>query len=215
MSDSVDTPTLVALTPGVLLPGGAVAAGALVMRVAAAAGAGLRGVLLREPALPDGELLALARRLRDVLDRVGGWLAVHDRVHVARAAGADGAHLGFRSLAPGEARRALGDGRTLGLSTHLADAPAPAPEVDYVFFGPVRETPSKRGLVEPVGVETLAARVAASPVPVWALGGLGPEDAEPVLAAGARGIAALGGLLGAEDPAAATARYLEAIARWA
>jgi len=201
-------PTLYALTPGNLAPADGER---LVGAVGRALCAGLRGVLLREPGLLDRALFELARELARAVRDVGGYLGLHDRAHVARAVGADALHLGFRSLAPGDARAALGRDGALGLSTHAADPPDAGAAVDYVFFGPVRETPGKPAWVPVQGFEGLAARAAASSAPVWALGGLRPEDAPEALAAGARGIAVLGGVLGSPDPARAVERYLAAL----
>jgi thiamine monophosphate synthase len=103
----------------------------------------------------------------------------------------------------------------LGLSAHAHDDPARWAEVDYLVFGPVRATP-KDPPFEPVGLAGLARAVeharAAPPhaIPVYAIGGLAPADAGDVLAAGARGIFALRGVLGAADPAAAVRAYLAA-----
>lgn len=206
-------PLLLALTAGDLTPGAMLLGGTSRLRaaVARAVAAGLRGVLLREPGLPDGAYLTLAVQLRQVLAPHGGWLGLHDRPHLVTAAGAQGVHLGFRSLPPGEARAAAGPDACLGLSTHLGDEPEAWAGCDYRFFGPVRATPSKEGILEPTGFQELARATTSAP-PVWALGGLRPEDVAQARAAGAAGVAALGGVLGAADPAAATAAYLEALA---
>ena len=204
-------PPLVALTPGDLA---AEAVPAFLERARAAAGAGLAGILVREPEMGDRALLALARAVRGLLPP-GGWLGLHDRVHLAGEAGADAVHLGFRSLAPSEARPLLAEGIAVGLSAHAGDDPAAWSAADYLFFGPVLATPSKRGLLEPVGFEGLARAAAASPCPVWAIGGLRPEHAAGCLAAGAAGLAVLAGILRAPDriaAAAACAEYARAIA---
>ncbi|MCP3915656.1 MAG: thiamine phosphate synthase [bacterium] len=207
----VGPPPLLALSPGNLLPGGERgAASAFAEAARSALGAGLRGILLREPALPDGELLALARRLAGLLDVSGGWLGVHDRVHLASACGAHGVHVGFRSLPVPDARRVVGDAVALGFSSHAGDAPEAWGDADYVFHGPVHDTPSKAGRLAPVGVAELADFVAGAP-PVWALGGIGVEDCEPVLRTGARGVAVLGGIFGSQDPARQAARYVAAV----
>src|SRR5690606_23941120 len=83
---------LVALSPGDL-PGAEVDMRSFLARVEAAVEGGLRALVLREPLLTDRALLELARRVRALLGSTG-WLCVHDRVHVARAAEADAAHLG-------------------------------------------------------------------------------------------------------------------------
>jgi thiamine-phosphate pyrophosphorylase len=79
----------------------------------------------------------------------------------------------------------------------------------YATFGPVHDTPSKRGLGGPVGVESLRAAAAVG-LPLVALGGMTPERAREAFAAGARGVAAIRGWLEAPDPAAAVAAFLAA-----
>lgn len=185
----------------------------LLRRVEAALRSGLPAVLLREPHLSDGELLDLSRRVRVLADAAGGcWVGVHDRVHVALAARADGVHLGFRSLPPAEAARVAAGRLAVGFSGHAHDEPGDREGADYLTFGPVLETPSKYGLLDPVGFERLSEEVEACPVPVLGLGGLDPERAPRAWAVGA-GVAALGGLLGGSDPAARTRAYLDALSR--
>jgi thiamine-phosphate pyrophosphorylase len=197
-------PPLVALTPGDL---SAETARTVLQPIGAAVRAGLSGILLREPSLPDRVFLELAREIRALLGRER-WLAIHDRVHLAAASGADGAHVGFRSLAPAEARAVVGESIAVGFSAHARDDPARWTGADYLFFGPVKDTPSKRGLEDATGFDGLAAAVRRSAQPVWAIGGLAPEDAAGCVAAGAAGIAVLSGILPSRDPGAAAAAYL-------
>jgi len=200
-------PPLLALSPGDLT---ARDAPRLRSAAASAVAGGLRGVLLREPGLPDGPFLALARELRGVLAPEGGWLGLHDRPHLVGAVAAQGVHLGFRSVPPAVARELVGPDVAVGASTHLGDDPASWAGCDYRFFGPVRSTPTKAVRLEPTGFEELA-RAAAQGPPVWALGGLRPEDVLGARHAGAAGVAALRGVLGADDPGAAAEAYLEAL----
>ncbi|HVS10323.1 MAG TPA: thiamine phosphate synthase [Planctomycetota bacterium] len=203
-------PRLVALSPGTLGPGEAHAftrdAGRAVER-------GLRGILLREPALGDREYLALAMDLRALLaPHRDAWLGLHDRPHLATAVGAQAVHLGWRSLAPREIRPWLDESVSIGLSTHAGDDPHTWQDADYLLHGPVFAV-DKPFAREPVGFEGLRMATARSTVAVWALGGLKPEHARDVLAAGAAGVATLSGIFGAEDAAAATGPWLEALAQ--
>ncbi len=202
-------PRIVALSPGTLtersaerFPG----------RVAAALEGGLLGVLLREPELADRPLLELARALARLRARhPGAWLGVHDRGHLALLAGADGLHLGWRSLPPEripEAWRVL----AVGLSAHAGDAPERWRGADYIFYGPVRATPSKAGLLEPTGMDGLANACARAAVPLLALGGISAADIPEALASGAYGVATLGGILGAADPREAARGFTRALA---
>ena len=170
---------------------------------------GLAGVLLREPAWGDRALLEVARALRGLI--ADGWLAVHDRVHVAAAAEADAVHLGWRSLAPAEVRAFAPRSLALGFSAHASDAPGAYASCNYAFYGPVHDTPSKRGLVAPVGIAGLERAVRATSTPLWALGGVRPDDVTEVLAAGAAGFAVLGGIARAPDPVAACRAYAAAL----
>lgn len=198
-------PVLVALTPGDLPESDR---GLLVTSVRACAAAGLSGLVLREPGWCDRVVLSAARELREILRH--GWLCIHDRVHLAVEARADAVHLGWRSLAPLEARAILPAHVAIGFSSHVGDDPRVYGVCDYLFFGPVRETPSKEGLITPTGFDGLARAASATRTPIWALGGLRPEDVASARAAGAAGAAVRGGILRAADPAAACARYLAA-----
>ncbi|MBL8858551.1 MAG: thiamine phosphate synthase [Planctomycetes bacterium] len=198
-------PALIALTPGDVRERDI---DSVVRLFQACVRAGLRGVLVREPGLSDRATLELARRLRDVVH--DGWLCVHDRVHLAPASGADAVHLGWRSLTPVAARAVVPAALRIGFSAHAGDEARLAEGADYLFFGPVKDTPSKRGIREPTGFDALAQFTRAVPEPVWALGGMEPVDVETALAASAAGVAVLGGIVRAPDPARACAAYVEA-----
>jgi thiamine-phosphate diphosphorylase len=171
--------------------------------------AGAGGVLLREPALSDGEFLRLAKAAREVF--VGGWLGVHDRVHVAAAAGADAVHLGFRSLSPGEARSVAPAGLGIGHSHHATELELREMAADYRFLGPIHRTPSKEGWVEPMGVAALDQMGLRGAT--WAIGGIGPEEVGAILDQGVAGVAAIGSVFGGGDGARGLAAMLEAAAR--
>ncbi|MFT5049714.1 MAG: thiamine-phosphate pyrophosphorylase [Chlamydiales bacterium] len=199
-------PALLALSPGNLTP--AEVTGFLA-RTAQASGAGLGGILLRESRLADREFLGLARAVGAQLAERGGWLGIHDRAHLVGPADAHGVHLGFRSLRATEVRSLVGDAIAIGLSTHAGDAPETWAAADYRFFGPVFDTPSKRGLVAAVGPAGLTTSVVANALPVWALGGLQPRNLDTLRSSGVRGVALLAGILGAPDVAQATRAALD------
>lgn len=201
-------PRLLALSPGDLSPAHTAR---FLVEAARAIAAGLDAIVLREPELSDRATLELARELRL---RLGprGYLVLHDRVHLAEASGADAVQLGFRSLAPADARSVLAPGIAIGFSAHAGDALEPWAASDFLLLGPVFDTPSKRGLKEPFGVAGFARECARAPRPVWALGGITAANAREVLACGARGVAVRGAILGtsvgsAGDPAAAVRAF--------
>lgn len=165
-------------------------------------------VQLRDKDLGGAALYALASDLRRVTAAAGAALFVNGRLDVALAVGADGVHLGAGALDAKTVRRLAPDLR-VGMSTHAPNEvrAAAAAGADFVVFGPVFETPSKQGLLLPRGAEALTA-AAAGGVPVLALGGLDVTNAGACLEAGAKGLAVIRAVLGAPDPAQATAALL-------
>lgn len=187
--------------------------------------AGLPAVQVREKDLSAADLAALCRRLRGPTRERGALLIVNDRADVALAVGADAvqrthASLGvadLRALADccrggGEAR--LGGTRLrIGASVHsLEDAVfAEVEGADWIVFGPIYDTASKRQYGAPQGLAKLEQVSGAVRIPVIAIGGITPERVAEVRAAGAHGVAAISAILSADSPATATRRFLEAL----
>jgi len=178
-------------------------------------GAGLRAVQLREKDLEARELLALAGGLRESTRRHGARLLVNDRADVALAAGADGVQRTHLSL-PVDALRAITPaGFLIGASAHSTSEAREAVDhgADFVVFGPVYDTPSKRRYGPPQGLAALESVARAVSRPVLAVGGLTPERVAEVLAAGAAGVAVIGAVYAAPRPADATKAFLDALGR--
>ncbi len=205
-------PQFLALTPGNLEPGQSFSSdsGDLLQRVRAACSAGLSGLLLREPLLPDRLFLELARSLKAILG--SGWLGLHDRAHLVAPAEAQAVHLGFRSITAGQARSCVGPEVAVGMSTHDGDERVAWNSADYLFHGPVFAPLSKSDHLPPVGTDGLQRFVRSAGIPTWGLGGITPDLAPAACATGARGVACLGGWLQTDDPAAKCRAYLEALA---
>jgi thiamine-phosphate pyrophosphorylase len=178
-------------------------------------GAGV--IQLRLKGLAARDLLQLARQAVAACRQQDALLLINDRPDVARAAGADGVHLGQEDLPAGAAREVLDPEALIGVSTH-SDAEidaAIAAGADYLGFGPVFETRSKPGapLPPPHGLAGLERAVRrASPVPVVAIGGLTSRSAGQVARAGAACGAAIGELCHAPDPVSAARAFAEAFA---
>lgn len=170
------------------------------------------------------EFHSAAERLREITRLASSRLVIHDRVDVAIAVGADGVHLPGDGIDPRRVR-ALLDARgrtstTLGLSIHSTDEiRALGDEVDDVQFGPVFETASKRAFGPPQGLDGLrraveAARALGAQSPrVVAVGGIVSGQAGAVLAVGADGIAVIGAVMRAADPAGAACELVAALRR--
>jgi thiamine-phosphate pyrophosphorylase len=171
-------------------------------------GAGVDIVQLREKGLEAGEELALLAVFADACRRHRRLLAVNDRADLALAAGADVLHLGQDDLPVPVARTILGDGPLIGRSSHNpAQAQVAAAEdgVDYFCAGPVWATPTKPGRPG-TGLAFIAQVAQRDPARPWfAIGGIGPDNLDDVLAAGATRVVVVRAITEAADPAAATA----------
>lgn len=173
--------------------------------VAAAFDGGCRWVSIREKDLPAHERRRLAeavlRRAEPYKARVG----VHDDVTLAASLGLRGLHL--PAAGPGsdvKAAKRQADPRCLvGRSCHNAAEveESLAGGADYATLSPIFLTQSKPGYGPAVGVESLAAIAKDTALPLVALGGLTPERAAVCREAGAKGIAVMGEVMRADDPA--------------
>lgn len=188
--------------------------GDLEATVEAALEGGIRAVMLREKDLPGREQFRMAERLRLLTDRFRARFLINDRADIARAVGADGVHLGVRSIRPAAARTLLGPDALVGCSTHSLGElrTAAAGGADYVTFGPVYATPSKAAYGPPVGTEALSRACRESPVPVFALGGVGAGQVRETRRSGAFGIALISGVMAAPDPMAAAGELCRRVA---
>jgi thiamine-phosphate pyrophosphorylase len=175
--------------------------------------AGVPAVQLRERDLPTSELLRLAQEIRAITSPRAVPLIINDRVDLMLALNLDGVHLRANSLPVAAVRRMVGVDRLIGLSTHsLADVrQANRDGADYVVFGPIFDTPSKRQFGSPVGLEQLAEACRVSAIPVFAIGGVTDASVPDVLRAGSHGIAVIGSILDHEDAAAATRTMMAAL----
>ncbi len=180
--------------------------------VAEAVRAGVRLVQLRAKELPDSEYLLLARDLRAITAAAGARLLINSRLAIAAAVQADGAHLP-RDASISDARRALGPQALIGVSAHDAAElrRAETDGVDFVTLSPVFPTTSKPGMVDVLGIERFAALAKTTTLPVFALGGIQPENARECLDAGAFGVAVISAIMAAPDVADATARFLHVL----
>lgn len=178
--------------------------------VSVALEAGVPCVQLRAKECTDRQRWQLAVQVVRLCHEAGATCIVDDRVDIALAAGADGAHVGPDDIGVADARRLLGPGKLLGASARDATgaAAAVAAGADYIGCGPCYATSSKDGLPPPIGPEGLSAVAHAVAVPVLAIGGITAARAPEVMAAGAYGVAVIGAISGAGDPASAARELL-------
>jgi thiamine-phosphate pyrophosphorylase len=150
-------------------------------------------------------ILALARRLVSALPVP---VLVNDRVDVALAAGAAGAHLGQDDPPLNALRPHVPPGFLLGVSvgSEIEAARARAWGADYWSIGPCYATANKPDAgppLGPAGFATLARLAPPTGVPVIGIGGITAQNARAIVAAGASGVAVIGAIWDASDPEAA------------
>jgi len=163
---------------------------------------GVRLVQVREKGLCSRDLLALARRLRDITGRHKARLFINERADIAKIIKADGLHLPVNAFSVMEARRLMGAEAFIGVSTHsIGEArAAEAQGADYVTFGPVYETPSKARYGTPLGLGPLRELTTSRlTIPVYALGGITYQRVREVMDGGASGVALISAILASKE----------------
>lgn len=149
-------------------------------------------VQVRERDLSARNVTYLTEIIAKLAARTGARVLVNDRPDIAACVGA-GVHLTTRSLTADVVRRAFGSEMLIGVSTHNVDEACAAEDgrADFVVFGPVFETASKKTYGQPVGLESLRSAAARLSIPVLALGGIKLSNYRDALDAGAAGVAGI------------------------
>lgn len=168
---------------------------------------GIRWIQYRDKERCRADVYRTGLRLREICRACQALLIVNDYPDVAMAIDADGVHLGQEDLPIKEAKKVM-RGKIIGISTHsVKEAEAAERDgADYIGFGPVFPT-STKDAGEPQGLTALGEIVRAVRIPVIAIGGITPADAEAVFASGCAGIAAASGFLSGH-PRENARRYL-------
>jgi thiamine-phosphate pyrophosphorylase len=172
--------------------------------------AGVRLIQFRDKRASSRELYESAQRVAVCVRAAGGTFILNDRADIARAADADGVHVGQDDLPPDAARAILGPGKLVGYSTHVLEQVREADRsaADYIAFGPVFATRSKEKPGPVVGLEGLAAARQATRKPLVAIGGITIENARAVIEAGADSVAVISALIGVPDIRASAREFL-------
>ena len=183
---------------------------AVVEVVRAALQAGAPAVQLRMKDAAARDTLAAALELRTHTRQAGALLFLNDRLDVALAADADGVHLGPDDIPVAAARAAAPGGVLIGCSTDDPTIAALAQRdgADYIGCGAVFGTNSKDVGGEAIGTARLAEVARAVSIPVIGIGGIDPGNVAQVARAGASGVAVIGAVMQADDPAVAVRALL-------
>ena len=169
---------------------------------------------LRVKDVEEHELARLAEPLQRICADAGVAFIVNDSAKLAKRLGADGVHLGQSDGDIREARALLGPGAQIGRtchdSRHLA-MQAGEDGADYVAFGAFYETTTKPSNYRPKP-PILSWWSTLFEIPCVAIGGITPENAKPLVTAGADFIAVCQAVWGKDDPAAAAAAFEKVLA---
>lgn len=149
---------------------------------------------------------AIGLELRELCRNRGVPFIVNDDLELAKRLNADGLHLGQEDGDPREARRILGLGKLIGVSTHNMEEAlaAQAAGADYLGFGAMYPSRSKE-ISHLAGPELLAAVRSQISIPIVAIGGITVDNGAAVIDAGADALAVISAVLSHPEPALAAA----------
>lgn len=178
-----------------------------------AGGAGF--IQLRDKQSSSREFFTEAERAILAARQHGVRVVINDRVDIALTLRSDGVHLGQDDLPPEKAREILGERAIIGLSTHSSEQVRAALKlpIDYIAFGPIFPTRSKKRADDLVGLAGLShVRDIAGHMPLVAIGGINAENLSSVFAAGADSAAIIGAIISDAASIEARMRDFEALA---
>jgi len=171
---------------------------------------GVKAIQLREKDLSGRDLFSLAEKVCKLCQAYNAALFINDRIDVALAVDAAGVQLSQTSLPVITTRALLGPQKIIGASTHSLQEARKAEQngADFVLFGPVYFTASKAAYGAPQGLAALKTIVDNISLPVYAIGGIKPENIESTKKLGVRGVALISAIVSAESPKEAAAKML-------
>ncbi len=179
----------------------------LVDAVGAALAGGARIVQYRDKTTDHARRLGEASALTALCAAHGVPLIINDDIELAAAAHAQGVHLGADDAAIAAARARLGAAAIIGVSCYASIARArqlATDGADYLAFGAFHPSPTKPDA--PIASPQLLRDARALGLPLVAIGGITPDNAPPLIAAGADFLALISSVFGVSDVEAATRR---------
>lgn len=153
-------------------------------------------IILREKDMTEEDYLHLAEKALEICQNSGTKLICNSFLNIAERIGAEGIHLPL-SLA----EKYTGKIKPMGISVHSVDDALKAAKLgaDYLIYGHIFTTDCKKGLA-PRGVKSLEKVCSSVGIPVYAIGGITPENAVLTKTAGATGVCLMSSLMAAENP---------------
>ena len=184
-----------------------------VVREAVAGGVDV--VQLRNKEEQTADVVLEGLRVHEITERHGVPLIVNDRIDVALAIEAEGAHVGQTDLPVPLARKLMPRPALLGVSTSSVDMAICAQQqlADYIGYGPIYRTGTKETAASPRGTGMIHDVLKAIDIPLVALGGISSRNVSNVVAAGADHVAVCSAIVAAEDVRRAASTLKESIVR--
>ncbi|RCX20125.1 thiamine-phosphate diphosphorylase [Anaerobacterium chartisolvens] len=163
--------------------------------------AGVKIIQYREKEKKLADKFSQCVKLRELTRREGVTFIINDNIDMAMMVGADGVHIGQDDLPIEKVRELVGQEMIIGLSTH---SPAQAQDAvargaDYIGVGPIYKTFTKKDVCDPVGLEYLQYAVDNIDIPFVAIGGIKESNMHEVVSRGAKCIAMVTEIVGAEN----------------
>lgn len=196
-----------------LIISGEGSAASLDWTIAESINGGVSIVQLREKKLCDRELLERAIQVREWTRKGHALFIMNDRPDIARLAGADGVHLGQDDLAVSDARRILGHGPLIGVSTHNAEQVRQAVRdgADYLGVGPCFPSSTKKTETL-AGLDFIRAASELTTLPQFALGGINATTITSAVDAGAQRVAVSAAIIASDEPRLAATQIRSVLA---
>lgn len=163
--------------------------------------AGIKIIQYREKDKKLAQKYKECEEIRRLTKQAGVTFIINDDIDLAMIVKADGVHIGQDDIPIGKVRELLGEEMIIGLSTHSPEQAQDAVRrgADYIGVGPLYRTYTKKDVCDPVGLEYLEYAVRNIKIPFVAIGGIKESNMHEVLAKGARCIAMVTEIVGAED----------------
>jgi thiamine-phosphate pyrophosphorylase len=176
---------------------------------------GARWIQYRNKSAASREMLADVTTLVGAARAMRARVVVNDRADVAWLARAHGVHVGQSDLNVQQVRKILGPQKMVGISTHGLDQALAAANTSatYIALGPIFPTTTKKNSEPVVGLEGLREIRKYVAAPIVAIGGITPDNAGDVIAAGADSVAVISDLLRAEDISERTRLFLRVLGK--
>ncbi len=158
---------------------------------------GAKILQLRVKDVSTKDFIEMARDIKKTTNKYNATLIINDRVDVCMAVDAEGVHLGQDDLSVKQARKLLGDGKIIGISTHTVEEINNASKdgADYVGFGPIYKTDTKSDTHSVQGIDKLKEIRKATKLTLVAIGGINRDNIGEVISSGADSAAIISDIL--------------------